>query len=148
MLSALTLHSMERVAIPIWQGRVSPVLDTAERLWVCDLGAGHEATPRIVQLQAADLRQRVQFIRNLGIQTLLCGAVSRPLHGLLLNAGIVVRPWLTGTAEDVIAAYSEGRLEMDCFLLPGCKGRRQRGRFMRNRRGRGRGRAFKNKEPL
>jgi predicted Fe-Mo cluster-binding NifX family protein len=139
---------MERVAIPIWQGRVSPVLDTAERLWISDLGGEPGVSPRIVQLPPAELRQRAQSIRNLGIHTLLCGAVSRPLYGLLLNAGIVVRPWLSGVVEEVLAAYAEDRLETDYFLLPGCRGRRQRGRFMRNRRGRERGRGFKNWEPL
>ena len=123
---------MERVAIPIWQGRVSPVLDTAERLWICDVDSTHHSTPRLVELTPADMRRRTEFLRNLGIATVLCGALSRPLHSLLLGAGISVWPWLTGAVEEVLAAYSEGRLDMDRYLLPGCR-RRQRGRSMGTR---------------
>jgi predicted Fe-Mo cluster-binding NifX family protein len=137
---------MERVAIPVWQGRVSPVLDTAERLWIYDLGSGQESPPPIVEIPPTDIRQRTQFIRDLGIRTLLCGAVSRPLYSLLLGARIAVWPWLTGTAEEVLAAYSDGCLDSDRFQLPGCRRRRQRGHFMRDRSRRGKGR--RNREPL
>jgi predicted Fe-Mo cluster-binding NifX family protein len=135
-MDALHVNGMERIAIPVWEGRVSPVLDTAERLWICDIGAEPQRAAHIVNLQPADIRQRMQFIRGLGIHTLLCGAISRQLHNLLLGAGIEVRPWLTGDVEDIAAAYSEGRLTGDRFLLPGWRQRRQRGRFGRNRRNR------------
>jgi predicted Fe-Mo cluster-binding NifX family protein len=137
---------MERIAIPVWEGRISPVLDTAERLWICDIGTGTEQAAQIVEVRPADMRQRTQFIRSLGIHTLLCGAVSRQLHHLLLGAGVVVRPWLTGAVEDIATAYAEGRLTGDSFLLPGCRQRRQRGRSMGNRERRGKRR--RNKEPL
>jgi predicted Fe-Mo cluster-binding NifX family protein len=146
MLAALTLASMERIAIPVWEGRISPVLDTAERLWVCDLDAGPEFAAQVVAVQPVDIGQRTQLIRDLGIHTLLCGAVSRQLHHLLLRAGVAVMPWLSGTVEDIATAYSEGRLTGDRFLLPGCRQRRRRGRSMGGRGGRGRRR--QNKEPL
>jgi len=137
---------MERIAIPVWEGRVSPVLDTAERLWVQDLDDGSQTPADIVDFRHPDLRHRMQFIRGLGIQTLLCGAVSRQLHNLLLEAGIAVRPWLTGDVEDIAAAYSEGRLTGNRFLLPGCRKRRRRGRSTNYRRKHSKN--TKNREPL
>lgn len=134
---------MERIAIPIWDGRVSPVLDTAERLWVCEVDSQPQGPARMIEVSHADVRQRAVFIRDLGIHTLLCGALSRYLHNLLLNAGVAVRPWLTGKIEDVAAAYAEGRLSGDSFLLPGCRRRRQRGRSMGNPGRRGRRRRSK-----
>jgi len=128
---------MERVAIPIWQGRISPVLDTAERLCIFELGSGDKATSRIVELLPDDIRQRTDVIRCLGVSTLLCGAVSRPLQQLLLSVGVVVRPWLAGPVHEVLAAYREGRLDAEYFQLPSCGRRRQRGRsvWIRGRRG-------------
>lgn len=137
---------MERIAIPVWDGRVSPVLDTAARLWVCDISSHSQGAANMVEVGPADIRQRAQLIRNLGVHTLLCGALSRQLHNLLVSTGVVVRPWLTGSVEDVLAAYTEGRLNADSFLLPGCRRRRQRGRSMGNP-GR-RGKRHRNKEPL
>jgi len=130
---------MERVAIPIWQGRVSPVLDTAERLLICEVGAGEKLSPRTVEMPTDDIRDRSVLMQRLGINTVLCGAVSRPLHDLLIRAGMAVRPWLTGVVEDVLAAYAEGQPDLDRFRLPGCGRRQRRGRSMRSR-GRGKGR--------
>lgn len=146
MRSAYLLSSMERVAIPIWQGRVSPVLDTAERLWICDLPRQGDGAPQIVEMRPVDIRQRAQLIRTLGVRTILCGAVSRPMHSLLLAAGVAVRPWLTGVVEEVLAAYAEGGLDADRFRLPGCGRGRGRGCSVRNRSRRGRGPG--NREPL
>lgn len=122
---------MERVAIPIWEGRISPVLDAAERLWICDLDGGGAGSQRVVEFRAQEIGQRTEELRSLGIGTLLCGALSRPLHNLLLSAGIAVIPWLTGAVDEVLAAYSNGRLDLDRFRLPGCRRRRMRGCSMR-----------------
>ena len=130
----------------MWEGRISPVLDTATRLWVCDIEAGVPQAAQTVEIRPTDMRQRTQFICNLGVHTLLCGAISRPLHSLLLIAGIAVRPCLTGAVEDVAQAYTEGCLTDDRFLLPGCRRQRRRGCSM-GMRGRG-CRRRKNKEQL
>jgi predicted Fe-Mo cluster-binding NifX family protein len=137
---------MERIAIPIWQGRISPVLDTAERLLVCELDPEAERGSRIVELNESDIRRRTEIIKSLSIHTLLCGALSRPLHHLLVHAGVMVVPWLNGEAEEILKAYSEGRLDSDRFRSPGCMRRRRRGRSMHLRGGQGKGR--KNREPL
>lgn len=122
------------------------MLDTAERLWICDLVADRPSAPNVVAVRPTNISQRARIFNGLGIQTLLCGAVSRPLHNLLVNSGIVVRPWLTGAVEEVLAAYSEGRLGGERFLLPGYRHRRQRDCLVGNRGGAGKGR--KNREPL
>lgn len=136
--------AMERIAIPIWMGRVTPVLDTAERLWLYDHDQQHPQEPRIVDVGPGDIWRRAEVIRQLGIRTLLCGALSRPLHNVLLGAGIVVWPWLSGAVEDVLSAYLEGRLDGDRFCLPGCRRRGRCGRPAGSGRGRGFGR--RNKE--
>lgn len=124
---------MERVAIPIWQGRVSPVLDTAEKLWICEVDSARQVTSRLVETGPVDFRRRVLLLNELGVHTLICGALSRPLHNLLLSAGIAVRPWASGLVEDVLSAYMAGQLERDTFRLPGCRCGRKRNRAMRNR---------------
>ncbi len=130
---------MERVAIPIWQGRISPVLDTAERLLICEVGEGEKMSPRTVEMPTDDIRNRLALMQRLGIRTVLCGAVSRTLHDLLVRAGMTVRPWLTGQAEDVLTAYASGEPDLDRFRLPGRGRRQRRGRSM-HAHGQGKGR--------
>lgn len=129
---------MERVAIPIWLGRISPVLDSAEQVWIYEVGSEEPGSQRVVEAGPNDIRRRTEFLCRLGVSTLLCGALSRPFHNLLVNAGITVKPWLTGDVEDVLAAYVEGRLDTGNYQMPGC--RRRAGC-----RGRGMGRQHRHK---
>ncbi|HOP06571.1 MAG TPA: NifB/NifX family molybdenum-iron cluster-binding protein [candidate division Zixibacteria bacterium] len=114
----------EKIAIPICRGRVSPVLDSAEQIWICEVDSADAGSPRLVEAGPNDIQRRTEFFCRLGVNTLLCGALSRPFHYLLERAGIVVIPWLTGTVEEILTAYFEGRLDADCYRMPGCRRRR------------------------
>jgi predicted Fe-Mo cluster-binding NifX family protein len=126
---------MEKVAIPIWDKRVSPVLDTAICLLVVELDNKTEHKRETYNLPRSHIYHRVQYIANLHVDTMLCGALSRPLLRLLIESGIRVYPWITGHVQEVLEAYINGSLTNEKFALPGCQ---------HHRRGRGRGRGYYN----
>lgn len=123
-----------RLGIATHDGRVSPVLDVAQRLLVVDAGGDAAVTPREVSLPGGSLARRVEHIRAAGVDVLICGAVSWPLEAALAAAGVRVVPQVCGDVDDVLHAYLTGRLTHTAFLMPGCCGRR------RHRGGRGGGR--------
>ena len=125
-----------KVIIPSWQGRVSPVLDVAGRLVVVTLEQGQETTREDVSLGATTSPARARQIAQLGAQTVICGAISRPLELALYAAGVEVIPHVCGQVEDVLSAFANERLNEDAYLMPGCRGGRRRGRMGRRRRGR------------
>jgi predicted Fe-Mo cluster-binding NifX family protein len=125
-----------KVAIPVFDGRVSPVFDWAERLEVADLGGDGPADRERIDLSGMPPPERVGRLVALGVGTLLCGAISAPVLALAEARGVKVVPWLCGDAEDVLAAFERGELPADRFAMPGCCGRRRR----RCRAGRRRGR--------
>ncbi|RKX25095.1 MAG: dinitrogenase iron-molybdenum cofactor biosynthesis protein [Candidatus Zixiibacteriota bacterium] len=134
-----------KVAIPIWDGRVSPVMDTAGRLLVVEIDDGHEISRRTVDIPQAGIFHRVNFISGLGIDILICGAISQQFEKMLVASGIRVNPWFRGNVNEIITAYNNGILQNDNFIMPGCGRRHRRGKG--KRRGRrtdfGRGRQFK-----
>jgi predicted Fe-Mo cluster-binding NifX family protein len=115
----------------IWDGRVSPVFDTARELLIA-----HVDGQRLLERQQENLGQqapglRVDRMRELNVDTLICGAISRPLAEMLAAAGIRVIPFVVGDAEEVLAAYLNGGLPAPSFAMPGCRcgqGRRFHGR--------------------
>jgi len=121
-----------RVAIPVWQGGVSPVFDVARSVLLVDLEAGVEQRRRRVPLGETGFLARAGRLRALSVNVLICGAVSWPLERALLSAGIEVVSHVCGDADDVLRAYLTGRLRDRAFLMPGC------GRW-RHRWGRGKG---------
>ena len=137
MACLLHIVPLMKVAVPIWAGRVSPVLDVARRLVVAELEAGNEISRKEEPLAETDIFRRAQRIRELGVDMLICGAVSRPLEDMLRANGVQVIPWICGPVDDVLELFISGQPLSPNYLMPGCRGRGWR---LRGRHGRGRSR--------
>jgi len=126
---------MIRISIPIWSERVSPVFDVAKRLLIVDVGSTGEAGRREEYVSETDILSKARRVTELGVDVLICGAISRPLEVLLASAGIHVISYTCGLAEDVLHAFIAGRLNESRFSMPGCCGRRRQfqGRYGRKR---------------
>jgi len=123
-----------RVAVPIWSGRVSPVFDVARRLVLLDTDGAAAPVREEMFLGDTDFVARARQLGELGVDVLICGAISRPLEQLLLAAGIKVVSQTCGSVDEVLGAYRSGLFTGESFLMPGC---RRRGCSLGRRRGRG-----------
>ena len=112
------------IAIPNCQGRVSPVFDVAARLLVVRLRRNAEMERWDVVLFEKEPEGIVRSLSELGIEVLICGAISQGLRLALEQAGIRVVSHVCGELELVITAFNEGSLGQPEFAMPGCCGRR------------------------
>ena len=127
-----------RLAIPIWDDKVSPVLDTASRLLIVEVEDHSEASRFETYLDEQDLSRRCLRIQGLDVDLLICGAISRPFSRMLMASGIDIIPEISGLAEEVLRAYLQGNLFHSRFLMPGCKRSRfGQGRGWRSKKGHG-----------
>ena len=108
------------IGIPNCQGRVSPVFDVATRLLLIRFSGRAKEERREVGLFEPEPAELVRRLRELGVEVLLCGAISRALQLALEHAGIRVRAQLCGELDPVLAAYCAGRLHQPKFRMPGC----------------------------
>ncbi|MBN1394642.1 MAG: NifB/NifX family molybdenum-iron cluster-binding protein [Pirellulales bacterium] len=125
-----------KIAAPTWRGRISPVFDVAEQVLLVTLDGQTESDRCTESLRGLVLHERAERLAKLGVNVLLCGAISWQLETLLLNGGVKVISLICGDVEEVIQAFRNGTLKYEQFAMPGCCGRMRRGRG----RGRGRGR--------
>ena len=126
-----------KVGISVWEDRISPVLDGSNRLLVIDIEDGEAAGRREVELDEAFLPFKARKIAGLGLDVLICGAVSRPLAAMLTNSGISIVGWANGSVDDVLRAFLNKELETTDFAaLPTICGHGRGGRFRRGRCGR------------
>ncbi len=65
------------------------------------------------------MSSRAERLRELGVNVLICGAISNPLAKMLRGLGIVLIPWKCGLIEEVLTAYFSGTLEDARFSMPG-----------------------------
>jgi len=124
---------MTKIAIPHWQGRISPVFDVAANVWIVDLHNGAERDRREMTFTTEALSERAARLATGGVQILICGAISWPLEFAVRTAGIEVISRRCGNVECVLAAFISGELSADGFLMPGCCGQPQRRRMCRRR---------------
>jgi predicted Fe-Mo cluster-binding NifX family protein len=109
-----------KVAIPVWGDRISPVFDTATRLMVVDTSA--EKRDRIsLSLEGDDLTRRCSRMQELGVDTLICGAISNPFCRRLTAVNIEVIQGIFGAKEDVLQAFLKGELNQKAFRVPCCR---------------------------
>jgi len=121
-----------RVGIPVFNDRISPVFDTARRLLLVDIEQGQEIGRSEAALVRTSMPLRASRVKELQVDVLLCGAISRPLAQMISALGVTLVPFLAGEVDRALAAYLDGQLPSPQFLMPGCCGKR-----LRCRRGRG-----------
>ncbi len=121
-----------KVAVPEWQGRVSPVFDVASHLVVVELDHTiGECDRRTESLGNAAAHERAGRLRDLGVDVLVCGAISWPLEAMLISGGVRVIPLVCGPVDEVVQAFRDGTLEDGRFAMPGCCRKRQRNQARR-----------------
>jgi predicted Fe-Mo cluster-binding NifX family protein len=115
-----------RVALTAWQGRISPVFDTARQVLLFEVAGQEVEADGETPLSDEEPTRRIQRLRDLGVGTLICGAVSQPVAAMIQMAGIHLIPFIAGPMDNVLKAYVEGTLTTPAFQMPGCCGGRRR----------------------
>lgn len=111
-----------KTAFAYWDDRIAPVFDTARQINIVEAESGNiisesqETIPEELPVRKA-LR-----LAELGINCLVCGAISRQLSRLVTAYGIQVVPFVAGDLREVITAWLDGSLGREGFAMPGCFG--------------------------
>jgi predicted Fe-Mo cluster-binding NifX family protein len=108
-----------KIAIPVWENKVSPVLDTASRLMVVELKDESPVSRFEIYLDERELSRRCLRIQDLCVDTLICGAVTRHFSEMLKASGINLIQGISGQPEAVLNAYLDGTLALSKYLMPG-----------------------------
>jgi predicted Fe-Mo cluster-binding NifX family protein len=112
---ASTSNAM-RIAIPVWSDRVSPVFDVARSVRVVDIINGTVSRETIHTLEN---EVRASKLVKLGVDILICAAVSTPLEATLWVSGIEVISDTCGTVEEIVEAFASGDTKLARFRSPG-----------------------------
>ncbi len=122
-----------KAAFAHWDDRIAPVFDSARQLRMVDVVNGEIISETDERLVAELPVQKALRLAELGVGTLVCGAISRTLYELICAYEIRVLPFVAGELNAVIEAWIRGDLDRDVFTMPGCYGR-DPGRFRTGRK--------------
>jgi len=126
-----------KVALPYWQKRISPVLDTSSNFLIVDIRKSNQVSSLKVNLVGKSPYDKALLLKEQGVSLLLCGAISDNCRCVFVSNGIEVVSWLKGDIDYIIGAYINGSLNEPGLLMPGrqsCRRRRikKRGNNFRN----------------
>jgi len=116
---------MKKAGITHYLGHVSPVFDVARNLLVVSVRDGQEHNREDVILDTTDPFLRAQELKNLRVDTVVCGAISQPYERALSGKGINVIGFVCGAVDEVLPALLNGQLKDPEFLMPGFHGPRR-----------------------
>ena len=127
------------VALAVLGNRIAPLLDTSTRFLVLDLEAGLERQRRELEMAQVPPERMMAELAEMGVQVLVCGAVSRRLAGLASVFGIRLFPFVAGDVPQVVEHLLLRSAPGPELFMPGRGGRRRRRARRRGCAGRGRG---------
>ena len=91
-----------KIAVTIWNDRIAPVFDVARDIRLVEVIDGRMLDPQEEILTGELPVQKALRLVELGVDTLICGAISRPVGAMIAGYGIQVVPFLAGNPEAVI----------------------------------------------
>lgn len=110
-----------KVAVTVWEERISPVFDASRRLLIAEI-ENHRITNRSTFIfDPAMPANLASMLKDLDVPVLICGAVSQVPASIIAAAGVTLIPFITGDVDRVLTAYAKGTSLAPTFVMPGCR---------------------------
>ena len=109
-----------RAAFAVWNHRIAPVFDVARQIHLVVAESGRIVNEIDESLPDDGGSGKVLLLTELGVDTLVCGAISRSMQVMVAAYGIRTVPFVAGDLRQIISAWLSGELEKTMFAMPGC----------------------------
>jgi predicted Fe-Mo cluster-binding NifX family protein len=117
-----------KIAIPIFENRISPRLDCAKKILLVKVAEKDKKviSSRETEAQTGDTSGNIEFYLSNEITVVICGGISIEMQDMLVKHGIRVISWVTGEAKKALDLFIEGKLASGTMLCPGRRLRKWR----------------------
>ncbi len=109
-----------KVALTIWEDRISPVFDSANMLLIAEIEDIQIIQKRYEPFYPERPLRLAKMLKSQNVNVLICGAVSQMPATKIETSGIKLIPFITGNADEVLTSYAKNSL-IPGYLMPGCK---------------------------
>ena len=99
-----------KIAIPIFENRVSPRFDFSPELWIIEVESGEVVSQEKFPTVNLNLPQRLEQITSNRVDKVICGGIDGLSRNQLGSRGIDVVQDVIGDADIVFDLFMRGRL--------------------------------------
>ncbi len=117
-----------KIALTVWEDRISPVFDAATTLLLAELEESGISEKHLAPLPPVSSLRLPETLQAMGVSILICGAISEGHANRLASNGIELIPFVSGKTEHILEVFAQGKPIVPAFSMPGC-GRRGSGRM-------------------
>ncbi|MBI4763199.1 MAG: hypothetical protein HY787_01155 [Deltaproteobacteria bacterium] len=113
------------IAIPLFDRRVAPRFDCARRFLLAEIEGPESRKRQWVTIEAGPVQKRIQQLKDLKVETVICGGIDTESARLLHLSNIPIIDWVAGEAEDAVQCFLRRELESGTMVDRGghCCGR-------------------------
>jgi len=110
-----------KIAVTVWDERISPVFDSAHTLLIAEI-----KNEKIKNISSKSFNPQlearlIEELSHQGIEVLICGAISQTHSTLIEASAIKLIPFIGGNVNEVLESYAKGNPLAPAFLMPGCR---------------------------
>ena len=105
----------ELIAVPVFQDRVSPLMDVSNRYMIYETEDGKIKQRIDISLNADGESQRVEKLKEIGVNTIICGAVSGYVAHIVGEKGMRLLSMIYGPIDEIIEHYLKNTLGIVLF---------------------------------
>lgn len=109
-----------KVAVTVWEDRVSPVFDSAGNLLIAEIENARIINTSYQQFDPEMVLQLARMLRAQGVDVIICGAVSEDPATLLEAAGFELIPFIAGDVDQVLKNFIKEKPVWTELIMPGC----------------------------
>ncbi len=95
----------EKIAVPVFQDCISSLMDASNRYMIYETGEGRIKQKIDINLNADAGPQRVEKLKDIDVDMIICGAISGYAAGIVREKGMRLLPMIYGHIEEVIDSY-------------------------------------------
>lgn len=99
-----------RIAVTYENGQIFQHFGKTEQFKLYDIENGEVAAARVVNTDGAGHGALAGFLKNSGVDTLICGGIGGGARTAMLEAGITLYGGNSGSADEAVSAFLAGVL--------------------------------------
>lgn len=108
-----------KVAISVWENRVSPLFDAAGHILLVSGQKAHNWKQELLTVDSLTVFQRLGLLRKLKVDLFICGGITVSILEQVRNIPIQTIPFICGNVDTIIEAVMKGKDLRAMFSMPG-----------------------------
>ncbi len=108
--------SKMKIAIPVFHTKVSPRFDETQGFVLLETEKAHVIAKEKLVTKGWSAIAKMKQLVDVGIDTLICGAIDRASLQFLSANGISIYSWVTGEVDDAVVCFLEKRMTSGIIL--------------------------------